>query len=778
MKFSLNWICDFVDLKENNIQKISEILTEKSSEIEEFIDTHEHFKNVVVGEIKNIESHPEADKIRVTKIDIGEKELQIICGAKNIEVGQKVPVALIGAILPENFVIEKRKMRGVLSEGMLCSAKELGLGNNHEGIMILDKNIKNGTDFATTLNNQDFIIDIDNTTLTNRPDLFSHIGIAREMVACGIAEWKKTDQIKIDFPETKLSIKFSQDNNELCYARGNVEIANIKIEESPSWMKQRLENCGIRSINNLVDISNFVMLETGVPLHIFDSKTITKNIKIRVSKENEKITTLDGKEFTLPTDCIIQEDDEKIFDLAGIMGGENSEIKHNTEKILVHVPVYNPVKIRKASLKIKHRTHASTVYEKSVPTSNIKNATIRCVELIKQLIPDAKIISKLDFHEYKKFPKKKIKLEFRLIFRNLGFEIPKTEICQILKNMEFNFEERDDYLVVYVPPFRNKDIDIDQDLVEEIIRIYGVSNIKNKPIAVELRNTKKGNSKTKREIRNIMISLGFFEFITNSFLGEKLINKSGNIVDETFVEIKNSLSEDHRFLRKEITPNMLETIEENLKYSDCFDAFEIGNVFEIKKGKKNEHTSLTAIVAKKDFFELKGVLEELFNNFNLKIQLRDSENNFYKICLDIVCQNKTLGKIFMINNKQIKNFNLPKETSGFEINLNNFYDLVFSNKKIIKISKFPSTGFDLSVIVDKKTLTEKILKVLKNIHPCLSKLDILEIFTDEKLGNTKKSVTIQFEFTSNEKTLTNEEIQNIREKAICILNKNNFPFRF
>jgi phenylalanyl-tRNA synthetase beta chain len=352
VKISLNWLQQFIQLTETDPQKICDVLTEKSAEVDGILDMGKGFEHVVTGKILEIFPHPDADRVRVTKTDVGDGTLrQIICGAKNIEVGQVVPVALPGAVLPGDFAIEARKMRGVMSEGMLCSGKELGLTEDAEGIMILDPNLSLGKPVADVLGLDGVVFDIDNQAITNRPDLFSHHGFAREFVALNLGKWKEIQNSEFriqnkriemlnvypkesqqDFqkviqniPDSSLPIAFDVQNGEICPARADVVIENVVVAPSPEWMQNRLRECGIRPINNIVDISNFVMLELGMPLHTFDLETISDNkITMRESKKGEKVVTLDSVTRELPEGVIIQEDDQKVFDLAGIMGGENS----------------------------------------------------------------------------------------------------------------------------------------------------------------------------------------------------------------------------------------------------------------------------------------------------------------------------------------------------------------------------------------------------------------------------------------------------------------------
>ena len=436
MKISLDFLKNFVNFSEKNPQKIAEILTERSAEIDAFENFSEKFNEIFVGEILEILPHPNADKIQITKTNVGDETLQILCGAKNIFVGAKVFVAKIGAVLPGNFKIEKREIRGENSFGMICSAAEIGVETKSDGVWILPKNSKVGAKFTEFFEIENGIFEVDNTAITNRADLFSHLGFAREIVANNLGKWKISPQKFFEklekfaekfekLPAPKLQTSF-ENADEICPAYAAVEIENFKIAESPPEIAGKLIAAGIRPINNLVDVTNFVMLELGIPTHAFDRDKIGAELNFRISKNGEKLQTLDDKIHELPLDAIVAENEKReLVDLCGIMGAKNSAIDANSTNIFLHAPIYDAVKIRRAALKLNHRTDAATIYEKSVAPFLAFFGAARAAELILQICPTAKISSrilKIANSAEKNFAREKSKATFQNVALEKKFE--------------------------------------------------------------------------------------------------------------------------------------------------------------------------------------------------------------------------------------------------------------------------------------------------------------------------------------------------------------------
>lgn len=794
MNISLKWISDFVDILEKDSQKIAEVLTEKSAEIEAVHDLGKSLENVVVGEILEILPHPDADKIRITKTKISDTEiLQIICGAKNIAIGQKVPVALIGAVLPGDFRIERRKMRGVESEGMLCSARELGLGDDHAGILILDESVLVGSSVAKALGKDDIVLEIENPAITNRPDLFSQVGFARELVADGLAKWKKNqfEEVQIwdfsaiekEISKTPFPFSFEIENPEICPARGEILLENLRATESPAWIRARLENCGIRPINSVVDVSNFVMLEVGMPLHTFDADKISGNrITMRVSKEGEKVSTLDGIERTLPADVILQEDADKIFDLAGIMGGENSEIGETTTRVLVHVPVYDPIRIRRAALALNHRTDAATIYEKRVPSASVKIGLLRTLQLLRSIHPEMKIASAMELVD--SFPESEriLTLQKEEITRVLGRDLEDGVAAQILQSLDFEIlKEAGDTFFIKVPPHRYGDISIPADLIEEIARISGLNAIAAAAPQIQMvPNFLPPMKKLRRAVSDFLVGENFFEVLNLAFLGEDLLKKCGLEKTTEMIEIQNPLGADQSLMRTKLLPRVLEVAERNRRHRESFRLFEIGKTFEKNKESAVETSRLSALFVGEDFFVAKGVLISLFEMLGATISFWEKTDacalaqNSTQICLG----EKTIGSIFTLSKRVAKNFDIPESSASFSLNLDLLLNIP-STRKIHKVlPKFPGISWDFSVLAPDNAYGEGLLKALEKLDSRIESSEILEIFSGKGVPEGQKSVTIRTLFRAEDRTLTEADEKELREKILKKLKSAGFPFRF
>lgn len=778
-----------MDFLETDPNVIMETLTERSAEIEDIIDLGKDFDHVVVGEILEINAHPNADKVRITKIDVGDGVIrQIICGAKNIAVGQKVPVALPGAVLPGDFRIEKREMRGIASEGMLCSGKELGIADDAQGIYILDEKSLLGQPLAQTLGFDSQVLDVENTAITNRPDLFSHLGFAREMVATGLATWKRKEfdftEISALIPVAPLPIVFNVLNPELCSARAEIVVDNLQVAPAPEWLQQRLLACGIRPINNIVDVSNYVMLELGIPLHTFDLDKIAGNtITMRESTAGEKIVTLDGITRTLPKGVIIQEDAQKVFDLAGIMGGENSEISANTKRILIHVPVYEPIRIRKAMLALAHRTDAATIYEKRVPDAMTLPGLLRTLQLLKAMCPTMRIVSGIEHILNTSETERAIELKKTAVDRVIGTELPVATIRTILESLDFRIaNETDEGLRITVPAHRLADITLPEDLIEEICRIFGLNTIAPAAPVVPMQSASfPALNLLKRTIADFLTGKGFYENLTFSFLGPDLLTKCGIVTDDSYIIVDNPMSVDMSVMRQSLIPRLLEKAEGNSRNRKTFRLFEIGKTFvRVSAQAIQEEEKLTGLLVGDELLTAKGYLEGLYHRLDIPYRLVNITNPppFAARGTDILVGNLMAGKLFEIKSSIADAFELPK-TTAIVIKLDILLAAFRPGKRKIKPApKFPASDLDLSVLADMSVYAGDVLKVVNKIDPLLESAEILEIFSGKDLPEGKKSITIHLRFRAPDRTLQSAEIDVVKEKILSALQKNGFPFRF
>lgn len=784
MKISLNWLQDFVTLKTKDFELIQETITNRSAEIEEIIKEGEAFANVVVGEILEIEKHPDAEKLNITQTTVGNHTFQIVCGAKNIRVGQRVPVALIGAELPNGLKIQKAKIRGVESQGMICSETELKLAEESEGIWELANDAQVGMHLAEFLGMNDVTLDIDNTAITNRADLFSHIGFANEFVANDLAEHKKQREVTIPESKNTFPIQIEIQNPEVCPVYSAIVMKNIKIQTSPEWMQKRLRAVGIRPINNIVDVTNYVMMELGMPMHAFDlTKIHGEKIVMRSSQAQEKVTTLDNIERTLPADVIVLEDEQKIFDLCGIMGGENSEISDDTNTILLHAPIYNSTLIRKAMLALAHRTEAATMYEKGVPQIRSMQGLKRAVELILELLPEATVESELLTINHVQEEERIIDLSKKEIERVLNTDIGEKKIMKILSDLGFKVKALQAEFQVKVPPARFGDITAKHDLIEEIVRIYDVNILPAVLPIASIKPTEINQSRVlEKKIKNKLAAIGFNEILTYTFIGPDLCQKMGIEVSKEMVKLANPISQDVSLMQTTLLPSLMENAEKNSRYQEEFNLFEFGRAF-FKETETvvREEKHITGVMVKSSFHDLKGKIEVLFEALGVTpryVAINNAEKFMHpaRSC-DILVGKDIVGFITEIHPQILQNFDINNSVIAFEINFTKILEA--KQKKIFykPISKYPSINLDISVLVDQKIAAEKLLRAIQRTDKLIHTTEIIDLYEGKHIPEGKKSLTFSIVYQSLEKTLTDEEIQMIHQKAIINLEKQGAEIR-
>lgn len=794
MLISINWLKDFVDIGKTSPKKLGELLTMHTAEVEKVDDFSGKFKKMVVGKILKIRKHPNADKLKIVETDIGKKTLQIVCGGKNLRENMLVPVALPGAEIKwhgegEPVELKSTKIRGVKSEGMICAGEEIGLEKSQEQCImdISYTNEKAGTALAKALNLDDAVLEIENKSLTHRPDLWGHYGIAREVAAIlekSLQPFKPPD-IQKPKPSNREKLDIQVENTKLCPRYCGILIKNIKIAKSPQWMQSRLQATGYRPINNIVDITNYVMAELGQPLHAFDIQLLNKGIIVRNAKPKEKIKTLDGEEHILDEDMLVIADHEKAVALAGIMGSENSEINEKTAAIIIESANFDPVSVRKTSQKLNLRTESVQRFEKSLDPHLAETAIKRTVELILNISPQAEIAS--DLIDIKNFEDKKIKVKLNLsrVNSKIGKKIPKETVMKILKSLEFSINQQKNELQVEIPSFRaTKDIDIEDDLVEEIARIYGYENIKTAlpdlPIKLPIVNRERH---LKHQARTILsLGLGFIETSNYSFYGEAEVEKC-RLHEKNHVRLKNFLSSDQTHLRTSLLPNILKNIPQNTKNYDKFKIYEIGRVYhEIGEYMPKEEKYIAGIIVSKTekkelFYDAKGYAEEFLKRLKIDQPKFEEAKNKPSYthpakCIDIYVQKKQIGQVFELHPAIAQNFEIQSEVAAFEINFSLLASLPQIETKYKPLPKFPGLEFDISVIVNsKKTVKEINETIQKSEKNLIQKIELFDIFEDESIGKDKKAFAFHILLQSDERTLTDYEMTKVREKVCRNLEK-------
>ena len=780
MKLSTNFVKDYVDI-DVDLKTLAEDMTGVGNEYdsaEKLINA----TNLVVGEVIECEMHPDSDHLHVCKVNVGNEVLQIVCGAPNVRKGLKVIVALVGAELPGDFKIKAGKIRGVESNGMLCSIAELGLDSkflkpeDKEGIHELPETAVPGEDPIKLMGMDDGVIDFELTS--NRGDLLSILGMAYEI---GAIYDKKVKDIDLSYNQSNEDINNSfkvnvkTDNCSIFLAK---RVENVVIKESPTFIKNRLIASGIRPINNVVDISNYVMLEVGQPLHYYDADTLNGCLEVRMAEENEKLTTLDDVERTLSSEDIVISDGKKAIGLAGVMGGLETEITENTKNIMIESAIFDNVKIRKTSKEIL-RSEASNRFEKGLDPNRTYMAIERSCHLLEKYA-DAKIVGGLVKYDTTSLEDTKIGVSLEKVNRVLGTTISKEDVLNVFRKLAFECEVNGDKITVSVPK-RRIDISIEEDLIEEVGRIYGVNNIEGKLPSLPL---KQGSyNKTLRNIRNKMIDLGLNETLSYILVNDKEATKytTDNV---EIVKLLDPMTEERNTLRYSMIPSLVKIYEYNKARSQKdVSIFEIGKGFYKKDEQYGENLKLCALMTGErylsvkskqvDFYDIKGVAEELLDylgyagrySFVVKDELPKEFHPYQTAQISV--NNDVVGIIGKLHPNCTKD-----NVYVLEINLDKLLEKKTGKMKYKEISKFPSVKKDLAVVIDKDITSEEIAKQIKKLAGnLLLGSKIFDVYTGENIEENKKSIAYSLEFGAADRTLTDDEINAILEKIIAGLEK-------
>lgn len=781
MKVSFEWLKEYFD--ENlDLNDLCEKLTISGTKVETVESNKIQVTNVVTGLIEEIKPHPDAEKLVVCNVNVGDKNVQIVTGAKNMKQGDIVPVALHGAVLVGGLKIKKGKLRGVESQGMMCSEEELGIADKADGLMIMDKDTPIGVDIVDVLNTDDEIIEFEITS--NRPDCLGVLGIAREIKTIYDIGMKVRDtKFEVDRTQNINDILSVEVKNKNCRRYSARIIKNIKICESPKFIQNRLKNSGIKPINNIVDLTNYVMLELGQPMHAFDyDKISAKKLIVGSSKENEKFVMLDEAERELNESMICIRDDEKVLALAGVMGGKDSKVTDDTKTIVLESASFNFDIIRKTSRFLNLRTESSLRFEKNIDDNLVIDALDRFCSLVTEFSYGNVIDGTVDIvnESYKPIS---LNISSQYINNFLKTSISENEIIKIFTNLGMEVIQNNENFNVKIPTFR-RDIFIKQDLVEEIARIYGYDKIP----SLELTSVSADIGKNKRQrfidkILNAMISLGFNQSISYSFYSPKLFDKL-NIDKDSFIRnaisIKNPLGEDYSIMRTIMVPSMLDALCRNYSYSNsevCI--FEIGKTYNKDQNDNiKENNVLTIGMYGKDFdyFSIKGVVESLFEMLGISFTLERENEKFYHPgkAARIMLGKNNLGRFGSIHPYVLKNYDVDIEFFVGGIDLDKLFELYKWEKKYKQIPKYPSVGFDLSIVIDENVLVQEIEKVIKSKSGnILEKFEIFDVYKGPQIPEGKKSVSYSITFRDKCKTLNDNEVNIVVQKILEDL-KNKF----
>ena len=787
MLVPLKWLRDYVDI-DIDTQEFADMMTMTGSKVEKVDFFGKETNGVEVCKILEIEQHPDADRLKVTKVEVANGEiLQIVTNATNIKVGDYVPVARIGAVLPGDFKIKKGKLRGVLSEGMFCGAEELTIpsafveDHKKDGIYILDHqdSFELGMDVRDVLGINDALIEFEITS--NRPDCRSIIGIARE-AAVTLGKELKYPEIKVQACDEEMSFEIDI-QTDLCKRYCGRVVKDVKVGPSPYWMQRKLIEAGMRPISNIVDITNYVMLELGQPLHAFDLDDIKYNkMTVKMAEEGEKFTTLDGVERTLTSDMLVIGNQDKTLDLAGIMGGENSEIKDTTTSIFIEGASFAKENIRAISKKLGLRTEASSRFEKGIDINLAEEAVNRACQLIEELGCGTVLNGMLDYYPQKE-EVQKVTVNPVRINKLLGVNVPMDQFINILESLEFKCNlVSSEVLELEVPTFR-LDITEDADILEEIARIYGYDNIP----SASLEGNATAGVKTEKQkfidnVKSNSIACGLNEILTYSFVSPRGVDKINLPADDekrNFVKIMNPLGEETSVMRTTLIPNMLDVISTNISHKvEEVSAFECGNTFIPQEGLPIETKKYCVGMYGKevDFFVLKGVIESVLNNVGLKgyeIEPETTNLTFHPgRCAKIVYNNIYIGTFGELHPNVIENYNLGQRVYVAEINIDTVFENLNLTKSYNPLPKYPSTSRDIALIVKDEVFVKQIEDIIKaNGEDLVESYKLFDVYKGAQIEEGHKSIAYSITYRSKDKTLTDEDVAKVHEKILSELSE-------
>jgi phenylalanyl-tRNA synthetase beta chain len=792
MKISYNWLKQFIKTDWDS-EKTASLLTDLGLEVEG-IDKYQSVKGglegIVVGHVLTCIQHPNADKLKITTVNIGlEAPIQIVCGASNVAEGQKVPVATIGTILYDKegkpFEIKKGKIRGEESHGMICAEDELGLGDSHEGIMILDENLVPGTPASQVFNiENDEVFEIGLTP--NRADAMSHWGTARDLRAGMLQNGTNVEFITPSVSNFKiekrtLKIDVVVDDQKLVPRYCGVTISDIKIAPSPTWLQNRLKAIGLNPKNNIVDVTNYVLHELGQPLHAFDAAKINGKIQVKNAIEGTKFTTLDDVERTLSSEDIMISDDQGSLCIAGVMGGKNSGVSESTNSIFLESAYFNAVSIRKTAKRHAINSDASFRFERGIDPSITEYALKRAAILICE-ISGGKITSDLIDIYPKKVEDFQVFLNLENVTKIIGQKIPDDVIKKILVSLDIKVNSISKVGLGLVIPSYRVDVTREIDVIEEILRIYGYNNIEfTKKLNASISNSSRTEDyKIQNVIANLLTGNGFNEIMANSLTTPDYINLSDSLNENNNVIIVNPLSKDLSAMRQSLLFSGLEAVSFNInrKNSDLR-LFEFGKTYHklLSGNQENSHLTLfmtgnkiseswTTTQKPSDFFLFKGYINAILNRIGLeKVIATQLKTDVFAEGMVYEMGNSTLVEFGTVKKSILKHFDIKQEVFFADFNWNAILKQISSNIKYSEISKYPEVRRDLALLIDNEVEFGQLLEIAKKTEKSLlKKIDLFDVYQGDKLPKGKKSYALSFILQDNNKTLTDSQIEKVMNK--------------
>ena len=797
MRIPLSWLKEFVNLDGLEVEEIARNITLSGSEISSIETTGGDIPGVIIGKVLTVHKHPDADKLSVCKVNVGDDVLSIVCGAPNVRENIYVPVAMIGAKLPNGLTIKKASIRGFESSGMLCSRTELGYEEIEGvyGIWILDEHIDKlniedkdsilGNSLSTIVGSTDHIFNVEITA--NRGDLVSIIGFARE---CSLVLEKRVSIPSVNtYDYTGGNIDITVENQESCYKYVGRLINNITVGPSPDWMQNRLKKCGINPINNIVDITNYVMLEYGQPLHAYDfDKVKDGKIIVRNAKNDEKITLLDGREINLTDEVLVIADSEKPIGVAGVMGGDSTKIEDTTKNILIESAYFDHIAVKKSTIATNTKTDASYRFEREIDHTLTLAALNRAVDLILTLDNNAKIVSRAKEVNVKQFEATRIVFDCGLVKRYLGLDMNKMQVSSIFKRYGFNASALGENNLKVDIPFYRHDLTIAEDLIEEIARVYGYNNLDSNVPHIKC-NPIKTDYADISFVKHRMASYGLYETKQYS-LGDSKMFKNIGFKDEQLISVVNPLTSEMDVLRPTTLVSLLNSIAYNQNHRHKNGAlFEVGNIFYKENDKFVEEKHLSAVMfglyqeklwnkesRAYDFFDMSGVVEELItkdlNSTDYNLIPKEHDWFIPTMSADIVIFGEKIGIIGRIHPKILSLFDINTDVYFTDINIRYAVELIkkrVKKQQLKDIGKYPAVFRDLALVCDRNIEFSKVIKSISKFNDIIQNVDVVDRYVGEQVKEGKQSIAISITYYDPNKTLREEDINAVESSLLEML---------
>ena len=783
MDLSIRWLKDYVDIGDISMRDFSEAMSMSGSKVEGWTTEFEDVKNVVVGKILSVEPHPDSDHLVICQLDVGQQEpVQIVTGASNVHVGDMVPAALHKSQLPNGVKITKGKLRGVMSNGMMCSIAELNLTKGdfpyaaEDGIFLLQEDCQVGQDIASAIGCNDTCVEFEITP--NRPDCLSVLGLAREAAVTFGKELKMhTPQVKGCGGDIHDYLSVEVRNPQLCPRYTAKVVKNVKIGPSPRWMRERLRASGVRPIDNIVDITNYVMLEYGQPMHAFDIEYVKDHkIIVRNAVSGETIQTLDGVDRTLSEDMLVIADSEKASAVAGVMGGEHSGINENTHTVVFESACFKGSSVRITAKKLGMRTESSGRFEKGLDAQNCLPAVMRACELV-ELLGAGEVVDGVIDVDNTNYQPTRIHLDADWTNRFLGTDIPKEQMVKILTDLQFQMEGDE----IIVPSFRS-DVEHKADIAEEIARFYGYNNI---PTTIAKGSPEGGYNeyqKFERVVNQNMLAQGMYEIMTYSFVSPKQYDKIRLPKDDPkrqSVVIRNPLGEDTSIMRTNAIPSMMDILSKNYNNRNgAVSLYEIGNEYIPVEGELLPDEVPNLVLGMygddKDFFTLKGVVENLLDTLAIReydVDAKSDDPTFHPgRCAVLSKDGEEFGIIGEVHPLVCANYGINTRVYVGKLKLRKLFAMMDTQRSYVPMPKFPASTRDLALLCDDALPVMTMEKAIKAAAgKILEKIELFDVYKGSQIAQGKKSVAFNISMRASDRTLTDEEVNGAMSKILKAL---------